>query len=85
MLSQILDSHMFMTFIYYSAIQGNISSKFSSKSEADASELLENLEAMFPIGTTWILHVITRFKYTITQWCVTRYENVRYRSKHDHT
>ena len=27
---------------------GNISSKFSSNSEADASELLENLEEMFP-------------------------------------
>ena len=32
----------------YSVDRGNISSRFSSNSEANASELLENLEDIFP-------------------------------------
>ena len=37
-----------MSIIVICSGQGNISSRFSSKSEASASELLENLEDMFP-------------------------------------
>ena len=43
-----------------------MSSRFSSNSEANASELLENLEGMF------IRYVFGRFKSLITLRCVTR-------------
>ena len=34
--------------VYYSHQQGNISSRFSKNSKADASEFIENLKKMFP-------------------------------------
>ena len=44
---QIIYSHLFMTHLYLQ--QRNISSIYSVDSEADASELLENFEEMFPL------------------------------------
>ena len=46
-----------------------LSSRFSSNSEASASELSENLVEISN-------GVISRFKSSITHWCVTRHERV---------
>ena len=53
--------------------RGNISSIFSRNSEAFASEILENIEEMFP---RYYIHsgMLSIFLPSTTQWCVTRHE-----------
>ena len=52
------------------------SSRFSSKSEADALELLENLEEMFPL-TTWIV-MLERLSLSrlVASYCEVKYLNL---------
>ena len=55
----------------------NISSIFSSNSEEEASELLENIEEMLP-RYYMKSHVIIEFKSSITHCCVTPQERVKH-------
>ena len=57
--------------------QENNSSRFSSNSEADASELLENPEEMFP---WYYMHsnILRMFIYSTTQQSITLYERVKH-------
>ena len=48
-----------------------MSSRFSSNSEAYASELLENLEDIFPLYYM-DSDIVRRFKYSTTHWRVIR-------------
>ena len=50
-------------------LQGNISLRFSGNSKAKASELLENIEEMFPCYYTHS-NVFNMFKSSATQYCV---------------
>ena len=61
---------------YQEEIRGNISSIFSSNSEAFASELLENIEEISP-GYYIDSNVINMLQSSITHWCATRRKGLR--------
>ena len=58
--------------LYWHFISGsNISSRFSSNSETDVSELLENLEEMLRQYYMDGVDIINKFKSSTRHWCVT--------------